>query len=96
MVGRSGAIINSTPLCAILPETNCPAIKEGEQLHVCDVRFLPIVCAYACALGLVEEIDRLCGPKRGISGGQIVLALVLDALSGRSLPDRPTFRDDFV
>jgi len=63
-------------------------MKEGEPIRACDVRFLPIVCAYARTLGMVEEVDRLCGSKRGISDGQIVLALVLDALSGRS----PLFR----
>jgi transposase len=63
-------------------------MQEGEPIRACDVRFLPIVSAYARTLGMVEEVDRLCGSKRGISDGQIVLALVLDALSGRS----PLFR----
>ena len=63
-------------------------MKEGEPIRACDVRFLPVVSAYACTLGMVEEVDRLCGSKRGVSDGQIVLALVLDALSGRS----PLFR----
>ncbi|MGB6064310.1 MAG: IS1634 family transposase [Desulfomonilaceae bacterium] len=63
-------------------------MKQGERLRACDVKFLPIISAYARTLGLVEEVDRLCGPKRGVSDGQIVLALVLDALSGRS----PLFR----
>jgi len=63
-------------------------MKAGEPIRACDVRFLPIVSAYARTLGLVEEVDRLCGSKRGVSNGQIVLALVLDALSGRS----PLFR----
>ncbi len=63
-------------------------MKEGEPIHACDVRFLPIVSAYARTLGVVEEVDRLCGSKRGVSDGRIVLALVLDALSGRS----PLFR----
>jgi transposase len=63
-------------------------MQEGEPIRACDVRFLPIVSAYARTLEMVEEVDRLCGSKRGISDGQIVLALVLDALSGRS----PLFR----
>lgn len=63
-------------------------MKVGEPVLACDVRFLPIVSAYARSLGLVEEVDRLCGSKRGVSDGQVVLALVLDALSGRS----PLFR----
>jgi transposase len=63
-------------------------MKEGDPIRACDVKFLPIVSAYARTLGVVEEVDRLCGPKRGVSDGQIVLALVLDALTGRS----PLFR----
>jgi transposase len=63
-------------------------MREGESISACDVRFLPIVSAYARTLGVVEEVDRLCGSKRGVSDGTIVLALVLDALSGRS----PLFR----
>jgi len=63
-------------------------MREGEPIRACDVRFLPIVSAYARTLGVVEEVDRLCGSKRGVSDGHIVLALVLDALSGRS----PLFR----
>lgn len=63
-------------------------MKESEAIHACDVRFLPIISAYARTLGMVEEVDRLCGSKRGVSDGQVVLALILDALSGRS----PLFR----
>jgi transposase len=63
-------------------------MKEGEPIRACDVRFLPIISAYARNLGMVEEVDRLCGSKRGVSDGQVVLALILDALSGRS----PLFR----
>jgi transposase len=53
-----------------------------------DVKFLPIVAAYARELGIVEEVDRVCGRKNGVSCGQVVLALILDTLSGRS----PLFR----
>jgi transposase len=63
-------------------------MNQGEAIHACDVRFLPIISAYARTLEVVEEVDRLCGSKRGVSDGQIVLALILDALSGRS----PLFR----
>jgi transposase len=63
-------------------------MKEGESIQACDVRYLPIISAYARTLGVVEEVDRLCGSKRGVSDGQIVLALIVDALSGRS----PLFR----
>lgn len=63
-------------------------MTQGESIRACDVRFLPIISAYARTLGVVEEVDRLCGAKRGVSDGQVVLALILDALSGRS----PLFR----
>jgi len=39
-------------------------------------------------LGVVEEIERLCGPTNRISPGRVVLAMILDALSGIS----PLFR----
>jgi len=59
-----------------------------EPIRARDAKYLPIVSAYARTLGLVEEVDRLCGPKPGVSHGRVVLALVLDALSGRT----PLFR----
>ena len=40
-------------------------MKEGESIRACDVRFLPIVSAYARTLGVVEEVDRLCGSNEG-------------------------------
>jgi len=63
-------------------------MRDGESIRASDVRYLPIVSAYARTLGVVEEIDRLCGHERGISPGRIVLALMVDALSGRT----PLFR----
>ena len=63
-------------------------MRDGESIQASDVRYLPIVSAYARTLGVVEEIDRLCGHERGISPGRIVLALMVDALSGRT----PLFR----
>jgi len=30
-------------------------MKEGEPIRACDVRFLPIISAYALKLGLVED-----------------------------------------
>lgn len=59
-----------------------------KPLRASYVRFLPIVASYARKLGVVEEIDRLCSRGRGLSPGRVVLALILDALSGRS----PLFR----
>jgi len=63
-------------------------MRDGESIRACDMRYLPIVSAYARTLGVVEEIDRLCAHERGISPGRIVLALMVDALSGRT----PLFR----
>ena len=63
-------------------------MRDGESIRASDVRYLPIVSAYARTLGVVEEIDRLCGPKPAVSHGRVVLALILDALSGRT----PLFR----
>jgi transposase len=63
-------------------------MRDRESMRACDVKHLPIVSAYARTIGVVEEVDRLCGKERGISPGRIVLALMLDALSGRS----PLFR----
>ena len=62
--------------------------RPRETMRACDVKHLPIVSAYARTMGVVEEVDRLCGKERGVSAGRIVLALMLDALSGRS----PLFR----
>jgi len=63
-------------------------MRHGESIRARDVKCLPIVSAYARTLGVIEEIDRLCGPKPGVSYGRVVLALILDALSGRT----PLFR----
>ncbi len=56
----------------------------SRETSYCDVAYLPIVAAYAEKLGVVEVVDRLCPKSRGISAGRIVLALILDTLSGRS------------
>jgi transposase len=61
---------------------------EVESVRASDVGYLPIVSAYARSLGIVEEVDRLCGHGSGLSPGRVVLALILDALSGRT----PLFR----
>ena len=59
-----------------------------EGIDASDVSFLPIVSAYARELGVVEEINRLCGRTKGVDAGQVCLALILDTLTGRS----PLFR----
>jgi len=63
-------------------------MRNGESIRASDVRYLPIVSAFARTIGVVDEVDRLCGHERGISPGRIVLALMVDALSGRT----PLFR----
>ena len=40
-------------------------MKEGEPIRACDVRFLPIVSAYARTLGMVEEVDGCVAPNEG-------------------------------
>jgi hypothetical protein len=57
---------------------------EGESIRASDVRYLPIVSAFAQTIGVVEEVDRLIGHKNGISPGRVVLALMVEALSGRT------------
>ena len=59
-----------------------------QQAQISDVKFLPLVSAYAKKIGLVEEIDRLMDCDMYVSPGRVVLAMILDALSGRS----PLFR----
>jgi transposase len=57
--------------------------KDGD-VRISNTGFLPIVSAYAARIGLVEEIDRLLDCHMEVSPGRMVLALILDALSGRS------------
>jgi len=61
---------------------------EGLQIRAFEVKHLPIISAFAQRLGLVEEIDSRIRGEMEISPGRVVLAMVLDALSGRS----PLFR----
>jgi len=61
---------------------------EGIQIEAFEVNHLPIISAFAQRLGLVEEIDKRVKGEMEISPGRIVLAMLLDALSGRS----PLFR----
>jgi hypothetical protein len=65
-----------------------PMFNPDEFVSGSDVRFLPIISAYAAKLGIVEEIDMRIPSRSDVSCGRMVLALILDALSGRS----PLFR----
>jgi transposase len=62
--------------------------SQGDDTRISNVGFLPIVTAYAARIGLVDEIDRLLHCEMEVSPGRVVLAMILDALSGRS----PLFR----
>lgn len=63
-------------------------MTQTGRIQASDGKYLPIVSAYARTVGLVEEVDRLCGAKEGVGYGTVVLPLVWDTLSGRS----PLFR----
>src|SRR5947208_6037071 len=56
----------------------CPAIE------VYPVHHLPIIKAYADQLGLVSLINHYVPTAMEVDAGTVVLALVLDTLSGRS------------
>lgn len=49
-----------------------------------DVRFLPIVKAYADKIGLVQVINELVPSKMDVQPGHMVLAMIMDTLTGRS------------
>jgi len=54
------------------------------QLTITDVKFLPIVKEYARRINLVETINHVVGTQMELQPGPVVLAMVLDTLSGRS------------
>ena len=49
-----------------------------------DVRYLPIVRAYAEKIGLIESINRMVASEMDVEPGRMVLAMILDTLTGRS------------
>ncbi|MGC8699328.1 MAG: IS1634 family transposase [Candidatus Acidifodinimicrobium sp.] len=57
---------------------------EPQDVRASDVSFLPIIAAYVKKLGIVDQVDRLCPTMSDVSAGQIVMALILDTLAGRS------------
>lgn len=63
-------------------------VGDNDVSRLSNSGYLSIVSAYAAKIGLVEEIDRLLNCKMEVSPGRVVLALILDALCGRS----PLFR----
>ena len=58
------------------------------DIRAFQVSHLPLISAFADRLGVVEEIDKRIAGRMKTSPGRIVLALIQDALSGRS----PLFR----
>jgi transposase len=63
---------------------------EREEIEVYDVYHLPIIKAYADRIDLVGTINRLVPTRMSIDPGTLVLAMVLDAVSGR----HPLYRID--
>ena len=61
---------------------------NGADIRGAEVKHLPIISAYASRIGLVEAIDGLLDCEMEVSPGRMVLAMILDSLSGRS----PLFR----
>jgi transposase len=61
---------------------------NGQELRGSEVKHLPIISAYVSRIGLVEAIDGLLDCDMEVSPGRMVLAMILDSLSGRS----PLFR----
>ncbi len=55
-----------------------------KQLIITNVKFLPIVKEYARRINLVETINHVVGTQMELQPGPVVLAMVLDTLSGRS------------
>ena len=57
--------------------------EQPEEIRANDVSFLPIVASYVKRLGNVDEVNRLCPTNRGVQSGWVLLALILDTISGR-------------
>jgi hypothetical protein len=58
------------------------------EIAVYPVQHLPIIKAYADQLGLVSLINHYVPTEMEVDAGTVVLALVLDTLSGRSPQSR--------
>jgi hypothetical protein len=58
--------------------------RVSNELEIYDVKYMPIVKAYAEKIGLVEVINRLVPSEVGVTPGHMVLAMILDTLTGRS------------
>lgn len=60
------------------------AKNNFSQLTITDVQFLPIVKQYARRIQLVDTVNQLVHTDMELKPGTVVLAMVLDTLSGRS------------
>jgi transposase len=61
-----------------------PNPVHAQAIHIAQVNHLPIVADFARRLGLVEKVNQLVPVQMEVEPGLIVLAMVLDTLSGRS------------
>lgn len=61
-----------------------PHSIHAQAVHIAQVNHLPIVADFARRLGLVDIVNRLVPVQMQVEPGLIVLAMVLDTLSGRS------------
>lgn len=57
---------------------------HAQAIHIAQVNHLPMVADFARRLGLVDIVNRLVPVEMEVEPGIIVLAMVLDTLSGRS------------
>lgn len=58
--------------------------KTFKHLTITEAQFLPIIKEYAKRIQLIETVNRMVDTKMAIEPGIVVLAMVLDTLSGRS------------
>ncbi|MHC1744038.1 MAG: IS1634 family transposase [Syntrophobacteraceae bacterium] len=63
---------------------------DPQEIEFCDAYHLPIIKAYADRIDLVSTINRLVPTNMEIDPGTLVLAMILDAVSGR----HPLYRID--
>jgi len=59
-------------------------IPNTEEWRFTDVRFLPIFKEYAKRINLVETINAMVDTQMELSVGDVILAMVIDTLSGRT------------
>ena len=57
---------------------------KPQDVRASDVSFLASLAKYVKKLGIVQQVDRPCYTISGVSAGQVVMALILDTLAGRS------------